>query len=337
MVWRLTRTSLPFALSLFGLGYTAPLLAAEAEAEKGIETIYVTAEKREAAAQETAIALTAFTGEDLDLRNITNIEDLQWSVPNLVISHNSQSTVTYSYIRGIGSDQLVAGSDPGVAYHVDGIYIGQPSSMPGDMWDMQRVEVLRGVQGTLYGRNTTGGSINVITNDPHAGTEVIADATVGNYGWQRFRGVLNGGSETISGRLSFITDENDGFQDNIVGDDGDVIDYRTIRGKVRFAIGDNGDLVLSAQRFENEGNQSQKKGEPFTSPVYAGAIPNPTNPRKVAKDFKEKLDLDNNLYSAHLTWEFEGATFRSITGYIENQWFQSTDDDGSSNFIQYQL
>src|SRR5262245_14758165 len=96
-----------------------------------IETITVTAEKRETNAQDTAIALTAFDTEELQLRGIGNITDLQWNTPNLVISPNSQSPVTYAYIRGIGSDQLVAGFDPGVAYHFDGIYVGQPSSMPG--------------------------------------------------------------------------------------------------------------------------------------------------------------------------------------------------------------
>ena len=325
-------------LSLLACAYLlgTQVYAEESPPEKGIETIYVTAEKRETSAQETAIALTAFTGEDLELRNIGTIEDLQFNVPNLVIGHNSQSPVTYAYIRGIGSDQLVAGFDPGVAYHVDGVYIGQPSSMPGDMWDMERVEVLRGVQGTLYGRNTTGGSINVITNDPHAGTEFVADATVGNYDRTRFRGVINGGNDTISGRVSFIADENEGYQDNGVGDNGDVTDYRTIRGKLKFDFGNGMDLVLSAQRFENEGNQSQKKGDPFTSPVYVGALPNGPNPRKVDKDHDEELDLDNDVFSARFTWDLGPVTFRSITGYIENEWFQSTDDDGSSNDIQFQ-
>ena len=136
------------------------------ERSRVIEEVLVTAEKREATLQETSIAITAYGFEELELRGIEQIEDLQFSAPNLVISHNSQSPVTYAYIRAIGSDQLVAGFDPGVAYHVDGVYVGQPSSMPVDLWDMERVEVLRGPQGTLYGRNTTGGAINVITKEP---------------------------------------------------------------------------------------------------------------------------------------------------------------------------
>ncbi len=166
-------------LSVVSAGLSsAPSFAADSPA---IEEIIVTAEKRETTAQETSIALTAFDAEQLQLRGIHDITDLQWSVPNLVISPNSQSPVTYAYIRGIGSDQLVAGFDPGVSYHLDGVYVGQPSSMPGDLWDMQRVEVLRGPQGTLYGRNTTGGSINVITADPSQDFEMFGDVTAGNY------------------------------------------------------------------------------------------------------------------------------------------------------------
>ena len=145
------------------LTMTASARAAE---DRVIEEILVTAEKREASLQETPIAITAFDQTGLDRRGIQQIEDLQFATPNLFISHNSQSPVTYAYIRGIGSDQLVAGFDPGVAYHVDGIYVGQPSAMPVDLWDMERVEVLRGPQGTLYGRNTTGGAINVLTAQP---------------------------------------------------------------------------------------------------------------------------------------------------------------------------
>jgi iron complex outermembrane receptor protein len=162
-------------LAVAALVTTVPTAAAEQA--RAIEEVLVTAERREASVQETAIAITAYSFEELELRGIDEIEDLQFSAPNLVISHNSQSPVTYAYIRGIGSDQLVAGFDPGVAYHVDGINIGQPSSMPVDHWDIERVEELRGPQGTLYGRNTNGGAINVITKAPRDQFEGTMDVT----------------------------------------------------------------------------------------------------------------------------------------------------------------
>jgi iron complex outermembrane recepter protein len=320
-------------------------LTTYAQQNSVIEEIVVTAEKRTSTVQETAIAITAYSDEMLELRGIESLEDLQFSAPNLVISENSQSPVSYAYIRGVGSDQLVAGFDPGVAYHVDGVYVGQPSSMPGDMWDLERVEVLRGPQGTLYGRNTTGGSINVITKDPTTEFAAFGDLTVGNYGRQRFRGVVNGGSDAAAFRLSFIQDEDDGYQDNQIGSDGDQTDYSSIRGKAKFALGDRGELVLSAQRFQNDGRMSQRRREPFgpveLAPgfvlnVYDGAIPNSTNPRKVAKNHPEELDLTNEVFSARLTIEFEKFSLVSITGKISNDWFQTSDIDMSSNAVQYQ-
>ncbi len=314
-------------------------LAAEQPNDGRIQEIIITAEKREASVQETAIAITAFGKEELGLRGIDNIEDLQFNVPNLVISPNSQSPVEYAYIRGVGTDQPVAGFDPGVAYHVDGVYIGQPSSIPGDLWDMERVEVLRGPQGTLYGKNTTGGSINVITAAPTDTFEANIEGMFGNYSRKQIRGAISGPlvEDRISGRLSFIWDDGDGYQSNNAGPDGDVTDNRSIRGKLKFILTDNADLTFTAQHFVNQGAQSQKRLEAFTQPVYAGARPNPSDPRKVSKDFPGKLDLENDFLSAVLTWDLGFAELRSITGYVDNHWNQQTDIDTSSNDIQYQL
>jgi iron complex outermembrane receptor protein len=304
-----------------------------------IEEVLVTAERRETSLQETAIAISAYSHEELEIRGITGIEDLQFSAPNLVISHNSQSPVTYAYIRAIGSDQLVAGFDPGVTYHVDGVYVGQPSSMPVDMWDMERVEVLRGPQGTLYGRNTTGGAINVITKNPTDEFEGTMDLTVGNYDRIRYRGAVGGAlvPDRLNGRLSFIYDKADGFQENAIGKDADSIDHFALRGKLDIRLGDSANLLLTAQRFENEGIQGQKRLESFDGiPVYDGALPNPSDPRKIAKDWDERLNLKNTLLSAKLDWDLGPVQLVSITGYIDNEWFQTMDIDMSSNPIQFQ-
>jgi iron complex outermembrane receptor protein len=309
------------------------------ESGRVIEEVLVTAEKREASVQDTPIAITAYSHEELELRGIEEIEALQFSAPNLVISHNSQSPVTYAYIRGIGSDQLVAGFDPGVAYHFDGVYVGQPSTMPADLWDMERVEVLRGPQGTLYGRNTTGGTINVIPKGPTDQVDGTADITVGNYDHMRLRGALGGPilADRVNGRLAVIYDNADGYQDNLIGKNADRTDLWSARGQLDFKLADSAHLLLTAQHFENQGNQGQKRREPFDGiPVYAGAIPNPSDPRKIAKDHEEKLDLKNTFLSAKLDWDLGAARLVSITGYIDNDWFQTMDIDMSSNPIQYQ-
>ncbi len=336
------QTSTPLVTSVIvalvgGFVFSQSALAQNAESSGVIEEILVTAEKRTSTVQDTSIAITAFDSTALNDRGIDELEDLQFAAPNLVISPNSQSPVTYAYIRGIGSDQLVAGFDPGVAYHVDGIYVGQPSAMPGDMWDMARVEILRGPQGTLYGRNTTGGSINVVTNDPVEGFETFGDVTIGNYDRRRFRGVVNAGNEQVAGRLSYIRDFDDGYLENRAGKDGDQTNNHSVRGKVKFALGDNAQLKLTAQRFENKGRNSQKRREAFTGiPVYDGALPNPSDPRKVAKDYPEELELENTYLGADFRIDFDGFSLVSITGYIENEWLQNSDIDMSNLPIQYQ-
>ena len=309
-----------------------------AKAGSHIEDIVVTAEKRESSVQQTAISMTALSDEGLQARGIENIEDLQFFVPSLVISPNSQSPVAYAYIRGVGTDQPVAGFDPGVAYHVDGVYIGQPSSIPGDMWDLERVEVLRGPQGTLYGKNTTGGSINVITKNPSDKFEAGLDLTGGDYARLGVRGMISGPliPDVVNGRLSFISDRNDGYQENKVGRDGDRTHYHSVRGKLLFPFGERGSLVLSAQEFINAGPNTQKRKEAFTAPTYAGALPNPSDPREIAKNLRDRLDLNNETFSARFTWDFDFARFVSITGYLNNHWYQQADIDMSSKAIQFQ-
>ncbi len=322
-----------------GLLFLLPGFLIAEEGGRVIEEVLVTAEKREASVQETPIAITAYSHEELELRGIEEIEGLQFSAPNLVISHNSQSPVSYAYIRGIGSDQLVAGFDPGVAYHFDGVYVGQPSSMPVDLWDMERVEVLRGPQGTLYGRNTTGGAINVITKNPTDELDGTIDATIGNYDRIRLRGALGGPivSDRLNGRLAFIYDEADGYQDNLIGKNADATDHWALRGKLDFRITDSLNLLLTAQQFDNNGNQGQKKRESFEGyPVYDGAIPNPSDPRKIAKDHEEKLDLENTFLSAKVDWDLGAVRLVSITAYIDNDWFQTMDIDMSSNPLMHQ-
>ena len=126
-----------------------------------LEDITVTAQKREENMQDIGAAVSAISSERLLDRNVTNVQDLQGLVPSLQLGESFG--FAQIMIRGIGTDTPFAGGDPSVAMHVDGVVIGQTSAQLGTMFDIERVEVLRGPQGTLYGRNATGGSVNIIT------------------------------------------------------------------------------------------------------------------------------------------------------------------------------
>src|SRR5262249_651266 len=154
-----------------------------------------------------------------------------------------------------------------------------------------------------YGRNTTGGSINVISAPPSRTFGGKFDVTGGSFDYYGARGMITGPlTDTIAGRLAAVVDNDQGYQDNKIGPDADRPDEWAGRGSGLFEIGDSGRLILSAQLFENDGNMGQKRKEPFTdapTPVYVGAIPNPGDPHTVAKDHNERLNLGNMLFSAN--------------------------------------
>ena len=132
--------------------------------EQLIEEIVVTATKRDTTVMEVPASVTAFTGEHLEAREIDSVLDLNVNVPNLNTGfQNGQALMT---IRGIGFTQAQGTVDPAVAQHVDGVYLPRTVSLRGAYYDLESIELLRGPQGTLYGRNTTGGSVNLITGKP---------------------------------------------------------------------------------------------------------------------------------------------------------------------------
>ncbi|WP_457395390.1 TonB-dependent receptor plug domain-containing protein, partial [Roseateles sp. P5_E1] len=145
-------------------------------------TVTVTARKREETLQSVPVAVTAFTADALDKLNVEDLSDLDALVPNLTIyaARGSSSTVT-AYIRGIGQSDPLWGVDPGVGIYLDDVYIARPQGALLDVFDVDRVEVLRGPQGTLYGKNTIGGAIKYLSRGlPHA-FDGNASITVGNY------------------------------------------------------------------------------------------------------------------------------------------------------------
>jgi iron complex outermembrane receptor protein len=219
-----------------------------------LEEVVVTAEKRVQSVQSIPLAVTVFSQSDMDLRDATDMRSLQNFTPNLEFNNESggqnNSRVT---LRGIGTETLVGGGDPGVALHVDGIYVGRNSAMAGSVFDVERLEVLRGPQGTLYGRNATGGSINVITRKAIDVFEAEADVTAGNYDRLRVRGILNMPlTDNLYSRFSVLKEDRDGYLENRhpVGLDNDDKDVLAIRGQLLWESEGGkqaGDLDISAK------------------------------------------------------------------------------------------
>ncbi|MBL8300933.1 MAG: TonB-dependent receptor [Rhodanobacteraceae bacterium] len=199
--------------------------AASGEGESGnaaattLDRVTVTARKREETLQDVPVAVTAFTADALEKLNVEDISDLDAQVPNLTIyaARGSSSTVT-AYLRGVGQSDPLWGVDPGVGIYLDDVYIARPQGALLDVFDVERVEVLRGPQGTLYGKNTIGGAIKYISRGLPKQAEGYAQLTVGNYGQLDAKGAIAGpvGGEDspVRARLAVASLNRDGFGEN---------------------------------------------------------------------------------------------------------------------------
>ena len=185
-----SRNTLSLAIAAALLA-TAPALHAQDAAGKSsvLEEITVTAERREASIQDVPMSITALSGEALAKAGIQNTQDLVNLTPGLIVQ---RSVVGKISIRGVGNENYTIAGDPGVAVHTDGLYVARASAGLFDLFDVSRVEVLRGPQGTLYGRNATGGVINIVPNLPEAETSGYLKTEIGNYNKRRIEGAIGG-------------------------------------------------------------------------------------------------------------------------------------------------
>ncbi|HJW44944.1 MAG TPA: TonB-dependent receptor [Lysobacter sp.] len=200
----------------------APTAPASDEQEARATTlgaVTVTARKREETLQQVPVAVTAFTAASLDKLNVEDIGDLDAQVPNLTIyaARGSSSTVT-AYIRGVGQSDPLWGVDPGVGIYLDDVYIARPQGALLDVFDVERVEVLRGPQGTLYGKNTIGGAIKYISRGLPTDVDGFGSVTVGNYNRLDVKAAIGGAlgeGDALRGRLAVASLNRDGYGDNL--------------------------------------------------------------------------------------------------------------------------
>ena len=184
-----------------------PVQAAEFE----IEEIIVTADRRAENMQSVPIAVTAFTGEDLDAMGIVDIKGITERTPGFTMGVFNPGQPQF-YIRGIGSNEDGAGGDQSVIVFVDEVYIGRSAGSDLDLFDLERVEVLRGPQGTLFGKNVIGGAVSLVTKKPTEETELVFQGTVGNLDALTFRGLASGQiAENVYGKFSFSSRKRDGY------------------------------------------------------------------------------------------------------------------------------
>ena len=304
------------------------------------EDIIVTAQRRQESAQRTPLSISAISGDTLAQRQITNIEGLATSLPNVNLGKN----VGYGRIaiRGLGLDTTATGQEGRVAYHLDGVYLSRPTATLGTFFDVARVEVVRGPQGTLYGRNATAGAINVITNDPGSELNGYLRSTIGNYSAFTEEAAIGGPvSDTIGARLAIQKVDRSGYGFDPTTDT-EVDNEHTIsaRAKVKWQPAPAFKLILSGDyRNEDDHDYSYlyigdgKPGLPTLAQRLGGTLP--SRPRD---DNSERPTLNHrNFYglNATATYDVWGATLTSITGYRYSKTNYGSDVDNTAVAVSF--
>jgi iron complex outermembrane recepter protein len=313
-----------------------------------LEEVTVTAQKRAENMQDIPVAVSALDESALEDSGFDGINDLSYMVPSL--QFGNFGPVAFVAIRGIGMENTTAGGDPGVAMHLDGVYIGRPVGTLFTAFDTERVEVLRGPQGTLYGRNATGGSINLITRKPDEEFGGKVEATVGEYDLRRFRASINLPiSDSVQARVVAFNEDRDGFTKNSVagGTEANDADSYGARGHLQFDISDTASFLFSASYINNGGVGSQpevREAFPVTlaGPPIPGTVDfdlngqtlvNDLTPFKEAKSVKESQDNEFLLLSGTLDWDFENFSINLITAYAESEFASHQDTDSSAKAL----
>jgi len=314
---------------------------AEPEAQT-IDDVVVTAQRRSESLQKVPVAVTAVTSEDLARSGIQDLAGVTAVVPNLNLGQ--QLGVAKISLRGIGLENISAGAEGSIAFHMDGVFVSRSIAALASFYDVQQVEVLRGPQGTLYGRNATGGSVNINTRKPTQELSGYTNVTAGNYGRIDLEGAISGAivPDVLAGRLAFQTRDRNGYGRNTVtGSQIDDLNTRAARGTLLFTPTDRLTVELRGDYFrerDRAGGYHFLGGAGFSTPgvptVPVGLLVGGQAPADV-RDISNDADPSNEAefwgVSSSLTYDLgDDVSVRSLTAYRRTTYATRTDLDATS-------
>ena len=270
------------------------------------EDVIVTAEKRNESLQDVSQAVTALTTAEIEVKGLDSIVDLTSIVPGVTVAKN-EGYKTIISVRGVGNEtNQNAIAAPSVAYHIDGIFIASPFSLQTDFIGIDRIEVLRGPQGTLFGQNSTGGAINVVTKAPSLDESFSSGSlTVGDYNMTKFSGSASGPIfENVAATFSFTKTKRDGFSTNVFnGQDLDDDDSYSVRNDYFIDLDDSSSLRIFGQYANIDSNGSAMKGLDDTT---VGA-------RNLKQDSLSELKLTSSVLAAIYEKDLGFANLKVLT------------------------
>lgn len=310
----------------------AQLTPAARAQESYLEEVVVSAQKRDENIQDVPITLNAFTGDFISQSGARHIGDLEIYTPGLEIDTASTTQPRY-YIRGIGTDDFGVGTDPSVGIYVDGVYVARSGAALMFFSDIERVEVLKGPQGTLFGRNAAAGAINVITKKPHELTEGSVLLRAGNYSKKMAEGMFNTAiSDNVFVRLNAQFNDRDGFIENAAGGPDLVTEgNKSGRASVLWEISDTSELLWTTDYDDTDHDAPHAiSTNPNIGPAYGAAFGDMAND---VVDSKETRTLEG--HTAKFQQEWDELSFTSITSYREFKTRNREDEDGTADITRY--
>jgi iron complex outermembrane receptor protein len=306
-----------------GISTPTPAQAQDQDQDQGsvLEEVIVTAQRREESLQDVPISISVFNADSMRFKQMVGLEEIAERTPNFVMTSVNPAEPNF-YIRGIGTEGLNsnAAGDASVVMFVDGVYVGRAGGSNLDMFDLERVEVLRGPQGTLFGKNAVGGLVHLVTAKPTDELQSRLQVTIGDYDRLDFRGMVTGPlSETVSGKLAFSSRTRDGFILNeTTGNYTHNENIQSVRGALRFVPNDEVEVLITADLA-----QQDESGRPRTNLCdtsqndgirCVGINPDPFIVNAVTDGH---LDRDVWGIAAEVNWQTGIGMFTSITARRE--------------------
>ena len=315
----------------------ASSLAAAQQPRGSLEEIVVTATKKEESLQDLPLSVTAMTGQSMQDQMVSDLNDAALGLANVNFAVRIGAAVPT--IRGVGFSILNSGTTANVAMHINGVYIGRPQAVASSFFDVERLEVVRGPQGTLYGRNATGGAINIISRAPTEELSGYINMSMGNYNSVTMDAALSGSlvEDRVLGRIAVKTDRHDGWGTNLfTGNDVDAQDLQAVRASLRFLPSDNWTVDWNTEVYHQNDSMFGMKLNGQTNPAFPlggtliGGDPFPLASRDVntERDIVNERDILGTDVTA--TWVSDAYAFKSITAVKKTEVEVESDIDGTS-------
>lgn len=324
-----TLKTLPLAIAIAAV---SPFSAIQVNASSLMEEVVVTAQKREENLQSVPISISAFSGDALKEMGAESVSDLGRATAGVSMNNESVTQPAYN-VRGIQTDDFTVGSDPAVALYVDGVYAARGAGAEIPLDDVERIEILKGPQGTLFGRNATGGAINYITKKPSLeGQEGSVTGSVGDFSRTKLDFTYNTPlSDTVAIRVGGSVNRRDGYLENANGRDLNDIDSQSFRASILWEPNDKAQVLWRGEYSD----MSQGSGtvSTTTESVYnAGVYDEPYDLYgDISTDVQSLEERDLFGTSLEFNYFFDNATFTSLTAWRSMNVNFINDEDGSSD------